>query len=260
MNYLLNKRKRHTKKVIAIIALIFILIYFSGQVFRGFSKVSHAIFRPVIIVGNSVGRGFSNSAAFFKSKKGLYLANQEMHDRINEYEAELSNYNAILAENETLKDTLGRVDGSEFILGTILSKPHKSTYDTLVIDIGERDGVVAGDEVFALGNVPIGRVDQVFNKSSKVVLYSSAGEKREVIIGDKNTYLEAIGRGGGNFEINIPRDMKLPPGTEATTPGITPYTLAKVVTIISDPRDSFAKALLTSPVSIQELKFVEVKK
>jgi len=42
-------------------------------------------------------------------------------------------------------------------------------------------------------------------------------------------------------------------------PGITPYTLGIVQTILSDPRDSFQKALLVSPVNIFELKFVEVE-
>ena len=48
--------------------------------------------------------------------------------------------------------------------------------------------------------------------------------------------------------------------TEAVLPGTTPYTVAIFEKVISDPRDSFVKALFVSPVNIQELKFVEVKK
>jgi len=57
----------------------------------------------------------------------------------------------------------------------------------------------------------------------------------------------------------LPRDFVLEKGNEVVLPGITPYTLGVVETIISDPRDSFQKALLVSPVNIQELKFVEVE-
>ncbi len=241
-------------------AVIFILIYFHASIFRGFSKVTHAIFRPVIILGNNVGEGLGNSGAFLKSKKGLTTKNEELLNQVREYEAEMANYNTLLAENNSLKETLGRNTQSDFILGSILSKPHKSAYDTLVIDLGDKDGLVVGDEVFALGDIPIGRIDQVYGSTSKVVLYSTAGEKKEVVVGEKSLYLEAVGRGGGNFEINIPRDLELTVGTEAVLPGIFPYTLARVETIISDPRDSFVKALLVSPVNIQELKFVEVKK
>ena len=57
----------------------------------------------------------------------------------------------------------------------------------------------------------------------------------------------------------LPRDITLQKGDLVTIPGINPYTLAVVETVISDPRDPFTKALLSSPVNVQELKFVEVE-
>ncbi len=57
----------------------------------------------------------------------------------------------------------------------------------------------------------------------------------------------------------MPRDFILEKGIEVVLPGITPYTIATVQTIISDTRDSFQKVLLLSPVNIFELKFVEVE-
>jgi hypothetical protein len=58
----------------------------------------------------------------------------------------------------------------------------------------------------------------------------------------------------------MPRDFVLAKGDELALPGLTPYIVATVQTIISDPRDAFEKALLATPVNIQELKFVEVEK
>ena len=72
--------------------------------------------------------------------------------------------------------------------------------------------------------------------------------------------MQVVGRGGGNFEMTLPRDFDLPEGTALTLPGINSYLLARVVTVISDPRDSYKKALLVSPVNIQELKFVQIEK
>ena len=262
MSYLQDRKLRNKsmKKVIIGIAVLFVLFYFHSQIFGAFSKITHAIFTPIINLGNNIGDGISHSGSFLKSKKGLTIRNQELLEQIAKYEAEMANYNTVLLENMSLKESLDRSIGSDFILGSILSKPNKSPYDTLIIDLGEKDGIMIGDEVFALGNIPIGMIEQVFSDTSKVVLYSTPSFKKEVIVGDGNNYLEIEGRGGGNFEINIPRDMELPVGTEAVLPGIFPYTIARVETIISDPRDSFVKALLVSPVNIQELKFVEVKK
>ncbi|MGH7249772.1 MAG: hypothetical protein ACREGC_02255, partial [Minisyncoccia bacterium] len=75
-----------------------------------------------------------------------------------------------------------------------------------------------------------------------------------------NIFMEVIGRGGGNFEMTLPKDVTLQKGDPVVLPGINPYVLAVTQSIISDPRDPFTKALLTSPVNIQELKFVQVVK
>ena len=145
------------------------------------------------------------------------------------------------------------------ILSAILSKPNQSPYDTLLIDAGKAEGIKEGNTVFALGNVPIGRVDIVYPDSAKVILFSNAGEQTEGMISGKGIFTELVGRGGGNFEIIMPKNLTLQKGDQVVMPGISPYLLATVETIISDPRDPFTKALLTSPVNIQELKFVEVE-
>ena len=119
--------------------------------------------------------------------------------------------------------------------------------------------IKTGDIVFALGSVPVGRIAEVYTNSSKVTLFSNAGEKTQAIISDKNVFMELIGRGGGNFEMILPRDLTLQKGDQAIMPGLSPYVLAITETIISDPRDPFTKALLRSPVNIQELKFVEIE-
>jgi len=145
------------------------------------------------------------------------------------------------------------------ILSAILSKPNQSIYDTLVIDVGTKQGIKIGNTVFALGNVPIGRVSLVYDNSSKVVLFSSAGEKTQAVISGQDVFLELVGRGGGNFEMMMPKDFSLQKGDQVVMPGLNPHVLAVVETIISDLRDPFTKALLISPVNIQELKFVEVE-
>ena len=169
----------------------------------------------------------------------------------------------IVADNASLQEILGRgAQGSashKMILAAILAKPNQSLYDTLLIDAGSKEGIKIGENVFALGNIPIGRVDVVYDDSAKVVLFSNAGEKTEAVISGKNIFLELIGRGGGNFEIDLPKDFVLQKGDQVVLPGINPLVLAITQTIISDPRDPFTKALLTSPVNIEEQKFVEVE-
>lgn len=271
MSYLLDK-KIQRKKILKItfgIVVFIILFYFRLNIFNGLSYVSQGFFRPVLVVGNNVGEKFKSVGSYFVSKNSLFLENKNLKSQILESDADRANYFSVVDENNKLKETLGRKDlKANMILASILVKPNQSLYDTLVIDIGTEQGVKTGNIVFAFGNIPIGRVDSVYKNFSKVILFSNTGEKTQAIISGKpastsaslggNIFIELIGRGGGNFEMILPRELTLVKGDQVVLPGINPYVLAVVQTTISDPRDPFAKALLTSPVNIQELKFVEV--
>jgi len=262
MSYLLDKkikRNKFFKILLGVIVLLF-LIFFRVSIFSGLSYVSHAVFRPVLVLGNNIGEKFSNVGSVFRSKKSLTLENESLKSQILESQADRANYASVLDENLKLKEILGRAEGKNMILAGILSKPNRSLYDTLIIDAGTNQGIIVGQRVFAFGNVFIGQVAEADSNSSKVVLFSNPGEKTEVVISGKDVFMQAIGRGGGNFEMILPRDFILDIGTEVDLPGITPYILGNVATIISDPRDSFQKALLVSPVNIQELKFVQIEK
>lgn len=262
MSYLLDKKEKR-KKLIRItigVVIFLILFYFRVSVFGGFSYISQGIFRPILVVGNSIGGKFKNFGAYFISKSSLSLQNENLRHELDSIEARILNYNSVLAENESLKEILGRKNTNKnMILTVVLSKPNQSPYDTLFLDVGNKEGIKIGNMVFAFGNIPMGYITEVFVNFSKVILFSNPGEKTQAIATDKNTFFELVGRGGGNFEMILPRDLILEKGDLITMPGINPYTLARVETIISDPRDPFTKALLSSPVNIQELKFVEVE-
>lgn len=263
MSYLLdrkNKRKKYTSIGIAV-ALLLALLYFRDPVFKGLSSFFTSIFRPVLTVKTNINSNFSNTGAFIRTKESIILENEKLKTELLENNAKVANYKTIEDENTKLKEILNRKrEGTSFTLATILGKSNQSIYNTLVIDAGSMENISEGDTVFALGNIPIGKVVEVFPKSSKVLLFSSPKEKTQVNVSGSDVIMDIVGRGGGNFEIIMPRDFKLETGDEVTLPGIYPYLVATVATVISDPRDSYLKALLISPVNIEQLKFVQVAK
>ncbi len=262
MSYLLDKKIKKKKILYIIYGIIFclVLFYFRLGIFNGLSVVSHTLFGPILSFGDSISGKIGSLGSFFSSKNSLYIENQILKSELDANNALLINYDSIVVENSNLKEILGRKDEKvTMVLSAILAKPNQSPYDTLVIDVGANKNIKKGEMVFALGNVPIGRVSDVYSNSAKVVLFSSPGERTEVVITGKNVFMEVVGRGGGNFELILPRDLSLFKGDQAVLPGIFPFVLGIVETIVSDPRDPFIKALLTSPVNIQELKFVEVE-
>lgn len=263
MNYLLDRKTKRKKIIYIIVGVIIcpILFYFLFGIFNGLSLVTHTVFRPVLFVGNAISEKLAGFSSYFFSKKSLYMENEDLKSKLNEAQASLANYNSLLTENTNLKEILGRKgENSALVLSAILSKPNQSSYDTLVIDAGTVFGIEAGDMVFAIGNLPIGRISDAYTNSSKVILFSAPGEKTGVVIYGRDVFMEIVGRGGGNFEMVVPRDFVLQKGDTVSLPDIFPYALATVETIISDPRDPYTKAILVSPINIQELKFVQVEK
>ena len=263
MSYLLDKKQKikKFKRVGIALAILLVLFYFRVGVLGGLSTATHFIFKPVLVVGNSIVNTFGGFGAYFSSKKSLTLENENLKAQILASEADRANYTAVVDENNQMKEILGRkAEKIDLILSSILSKPNRSPYDTLVIDIGVKDGAYVGQKVFALGNIPIGKISEIYESTSKVVLFSSPGEKTDVFVVGQNTTMQLTGRGGGNFEMILPRDFVIAQGAEVVLPGITSQVVGVVQTILSDPRDSYQKALLSSPVNIFQLKSVEVEK
>lgn len=263
MSYLLDKKnkRKNLNKIIIMIIVLFFLGFFRVSIFNGFSYLAHQISRPFLILGNSIGNKTSNISSYFSFKKNLYQENEYLKNQLNEMNARVSNYSSVLDKSIKLEEVLGKKKTNrDMIQGGILSKSSNSVYGSLIIDIGKNQSVEIGQRVFAYGYVPIGKVAEVYPKSSKVILYSSPLENTEVVISGKDIFMEVVGRGSGNFEMILPRDFVLDIGTEVDLPGSENYILGYVASIISDPRDSFQKALLRSPVNIFELKFVEVEK
>src|SRR3989344_6046497 len=246
MNYLLDRKNKRRKFLGIVFLIIFCLVvfYFRSGIFENFSYASHVVFRPVLILGNKLG----SIGSFFSNRTALTRDIEDLTRELGREKARTANYDSILAENISLKEILGRKSETRnIVLAAILSKPNQSPYDTLTIDAGTGQGLEKGDMVFAYSDVPIGRIAESYPDSSKVILFSSAGEKTQVVIGDQDVFTQIVGRGGGNFEIIALLDSTIAKGDRAILPGMIPYVVGVVEDIISDPRDSFRKALLTSP-------------
>ncbi len=258
-----NKKKR----IVIITLIILILGLFLIRNVREFiTATAHNLGLGVENAGYvsmQAGEAVSNLA---KSKKTLIFENEFLNNKINELEGKLANYSALLAENKELKYALGRENSIKFVLATVISKPPVSLYDTLLVDGGALSGLTEGKIVFSGGETPIGVVEKVYDRSALVRIFSSSGQETEVRLDaiseeGKAVHIDAklVGRGGGNFEISIPRDFSIGVNLVARTKTINPKVIAKFERIISDPRDPFVKVLLSSPVNINELSFVEVE-
>lgn len=332
MSYLLDKKEKRKKTIIALSAaiILFLLFEWRSAVFSGLSGAAGSVFHSVLSVGNGFSEKTAGYGSYFASKNSLFQENQKLHSDLDSANARMDNYNTLLSENEKMKEILGRMaKNRKLVIASIMAGADSSLYNTLIIDAGVSAGVSYGDTVFAYGDIPIGKVAEADAFSSKVVLFTGPGESTQAFIhtgalpalpqapaespslsassasgvssgvmdssagtssdahggglpsatadgnpppslsagakggaspsSGKSLLVELSGRGGGNFEMEAPRDVSILVGAEAVMPGITPYVLGKVAAVISDPRDAIQKFLLTAPVNVRELKFVEVE-
>jgi len=197
---------------------------------------------------------------YFSSKKRLLEENTALKVRVMELEVLALANKRLREENEELKKEVGRFSGvHEEKLAAILARPNRIPYDTLVLDIGAEDSVAEGNLVLAGEDSLLGRVAQVFKKTSQVILYSAPGETLDVIVGPDNVSAIAEGNGGGNSRISLPRDIAVSEGDLIIAPSIDSLTLGVVGVVNANPADAFQEIMFKTPVNIQELRWVRIR-
>ncbi len=202
---------------------------------------------------------FTPIRSFFIFKKNLLEENTRLREEVVSLTLKSYVYDILVRENQTLKEALGRnTKEANAVFAVVLSKPNKSPYDTLLLDVGETHGVRTGDIVRVYDDVPIGRVLEVYGASSKVILFSSPGEEIDIEIGKENISTRAKGVGGGNFKAVVPRGLDVKEGDSIVFPSVSARFIGVVEKIKVKPSDSLQTIFFKSPVNIFQLKFVEV--
>lgn len=251
-----NKRIRPARRffyiglsgILILIGLFFLLFRLQG------ASVNERIWR-VSLRGKSLPGVF---VSYLSSKNHLYRENADLREQLDVAKLELLNQSVYKNENEKLKEILGRKTSPNLLLAQILTKPNRSPYDIIVVDVGSTDGVLEGQQVLAKGNIPIGEVAEVTPKNARIKLYSTPGTKTSATLEGSEIDVDLEGTGSGGFEIILPKDVVVHEGQAILNKNIHSRTIALVEGIVSTDRDSFKKVLAKSPVNIQELSWVQI--
>ncbi len=263
MHQFLDKKQiiRRKKIIRNIIGFgIFFILSIVG-VFSWSGKIFNYAGKPIWGVETFISDSVYNFNYLFRTKSAISNENHNLIREISDARLSMVDYQILKNDVNQLKEILGRIpENSDFILGNILTKPNHSPYDTIIIDIGSSVKIKEGDQVFANGNIPIGNIARVYDNTSLVSLYTNPGQKTEGFIDISNASVELIGRGGGNFEMIIPLELPADKGTLVLLPSSSTMVLAVINEVLSKPSDPFKKVILSSPVNVQNLKWVQVKK
>ncbi len=262
MSYLLVKKQKVRRIVVgSLIAVVCGAVFiYHAPIGRGLSWFGVTIARPLWSVRNTVSDQISFFKAHIRLKNALVKENELLKSKLTQKESFLADYASVLAENTKIKSLLGRTNTETTILGTILVKPNRSPYDTIILDIGSVDGVRVDARVYVEGLLYVGDVTAVTDTTAHVTLLSTAGKITQVSTDGDDTTLDLVGNGGGSFEMTLPKGFNFAEGVQVSSLGLRKHPIAIAEKVVSDPREPIQKILLRSLVNIQEVRFVQVER
>jgi cell shape-determining protein MreC len=194
-------------------------------------------------------------------KKFIIAQNTELRNQGEAYRSQLVELQILRDENSKLREELSYVKNPhEVIIARVIAKPSQSLYNSLIIDQGSRDGVEVGQLVTTQGTIGLGTISTTSLNTATVQLFSGPQFDSNLVLKRQSITVPARGKGGGNFEIHIPREIVVTDGDLLALPEHPNMAVGVVKSIIFDPRDPFQTVLARTPVNIQELNFVEVVK
>ncbi|OQA04619.1 MAG: Cell shape-determining protein MreC precursor [bacterium ADurb.Bin400] len=176
----------------------------------------------VISSVSRIGHGARNVVQAFGNISRLRQQNRELIDKIISLEVDRSRINELEHENRLLKEELGFKEEhieQELIPAKIIGREPTAFLDYILIDKGSDSGI-APKMAAVSGGVLVGRVQEVYESSSKVVLITSKDSVVQAML--QNSRAKGILRGGisGIVLENVTQDVDVVPGEYVVTSGL----------------------------------------
>jgi len=262
MNYLLkSKPKKILPFSIVMAVLLFILLFTLSFFFpNGLKSVAYSVAKPFWSIADYSLRPFPYFINYIKTKNSLVEENSNLKDEIATLKLKAIDYDILLKQTDDLKSQLGRIDTTGKTVARILSKPPLSPYDTFVVDVGENSGLQVESKVFISDNIIIGIVKNVNSNNALVELFSSSGVEHEAISGRTGTTFKLVGLGGGNFKIEVPKDVDILWGDSFVYPNLASAVLGTVYFVDSNAQSSFKTIYIRTPVNVFSSKYVFIER
>lgn len=257
-----SQRRRSAFPVIlrwGILVLVFFLVFQIGSVRKVLENALFSFAAPFWRAERTVA-ALGARVSPLTTKEEAVEENGLLKERNRFLEAKTYMIPLLEKENAELKKMLlRRPDDAVLLLARVLVPLGRSPYDTLVVDIGERDGVKAGALVTAYDTVVLGVIERVYARTSLVKLFSSPKETVEVVIGEERTPATAEGLGGGAWKTRMPKGVTIREGDTVLLPSSASDILGIVASVAIGQSDSFQTIFFQAPVNLYKIEWVYVR-
>lgn len=248
--------KRRRVGYALLLLVILALLYGPLSAFTSF--LLHTTLRPLLMAEYTTLGWVAEARQMLATKQSLIQENERLSDALDLVSLEAYSRERLQRENEELRAALGRAGERDLLLARVLATPGRSPYDTLLIDVGTNEGLLAGMKVETDGNFVLGEVSRVEMKSAVVTLYSSYGKELPVNIGTSSIPAVARGEGGGNFRMTLPRGAPVGVGDLVEIPAFFPHYTGVVEAIERKEGGSLQDLHIKLPLNVNELRWVYV--
>lgn len=248
-----------TKLVVIVFFIILFLIYiYDGKIIM---RPFQAVALKMGFVKNTTIDFFTNIFSIFVDKKQLSRENILLEDKYNNFNlictSAIKNLETKVAELTNALKRKDELGGAESITAFVIGKPPLTPYDTIMIDIGEAEGVKVGDLVL-VGKLLIGDISQVFRGNSSVRIYGKRGEDLNLLLGEKRLVVVGKGLGMGVVKTKVINNQGSFQDQAVRIQHNSGYIFGFVDRVESRMGDQYQDLTIKSPINIFELGSVEV--
>jgi len=201
------KKNKILITVIVVILLVFLLNVFQKEVRSLFYSFS----APIQKVLWGAGEGTSDSLQSIVRVKTLKQELDELKLENQELLSQVVALKDLKEENETLRQALGLELQKDFKLSLVQIIGKDISQDFILIDKGSKDGISENMPVITQQKVLVGKIGQVYENFSKVMLISHKESSFDAKIDD----ISGVVKGQGDFRTLfdlIPREENLSQG------------------------------------------------
>ncbi len=223
-----------------------------------------APFQGAVHGTSQFGRGFYER---WLKKRDLLQENEDLKKEINRLAVDGSKLKSLQEENDLLKKELNFVEESKmkFVSAKIVTGISDPLTRSVIINRGRKDGLDSGLAVVADKGVLVGKVLEVYDDFSKVVLLNDNSSKVAATVQNLDHTVGLVeGQYGLSFSMtNIPQNQEIREGDTVVTSGLEgkiPKNLliAEVESVTEVESEIFKTAILRPIISLGNLSYVEV--
>ena len=252
-------------------AFLLALIIIIGLIFLNFTSVSlriknffYSISSPVQKVLDNSFKKIKNGLGFFGSFKKVYQKNIDLEEEVNNLLAENVKLRELKEENEFLSSYLNipLSQRHQVELANIVGRDFQGLEKYVLIDKGKLAGVSENMPVVAFENMLVGRIVEVFNDFSKVLLILSTNSKIPALIQESRAEGLILGKHGGVLSMDlIPKDIKIEKGQAVITSGIDGIfpkglLIGKIAVVESSENEMFQKIMVKPIIEAEKIERV----